>query len=156
MNDGVYTVEITMTGGTGKAHILSPAEVTVTGGEMTAKFEWSSSKYDLMIVGGENFYPVNESGNSVFEIPVYTLDEPLSVQAETIAMSEPHLIDYEIVFGEVNTAGASDAAVSAAVTETSGAAPEQGFSPVPLLIAAGTAAVCAGIAAIVIVKKRKK
>ena len=147
MNDGVYTVEITMTGGTGKAHILSPAEITVTGGEMTAKFEWSSSKYDLMIVGGENFYPVNESGNSVFEIPVYTLDEPLSVQAETIAMSEPHLIDYEIVFGEVTASGASGAAAPA---------PGQGFSPVPLLIAAGAAAVCAGIAAIVIVKKRKK
>ena len=148
MNDGVYTAEITMTGGTGKAHILSPAEITVTGGEMTAKFEWSSSKYDLMIVGGESFYPVNESGNSVFEIPVYTLDEPLSVQAETIAMSEPHLIDYEIVFGEVNASGASGAAVTTA--------PGQGFSPVPLLIAAGAAAVCAGIAAIVIVKKRKK
>ena len=145
MNDGVYTAEITMTGGTGRAHILSPAEITVTGGEMTAKFEWSSSKYDMMIVGGESFYPVNESGNSVFEIPVYTLDEPLSVQAETIAMSEPHLIDYEIVFGEVTASGA-------AVT----AAPGQGFSPVPLLIAAGAAAVCAGIAAIVIVKKRKK
>lgn len=148
MNDGVYTAEITMTGGTGKAHILSPAEITVTGGKMTAKFEWSSSKYDMMIVGGESFYPVNESGNSVFEIPVYTLDEPLSVQAETIAMSEPHLIDYEIVFGEVNASGESGAAVTAA--------PGQSFSPVPLLIAAGAAAVCAGTAAIVIVKKRKK
>ncbi len=144
MNDGVYTAEITMTGGTGRAHILSPAEITVTGGEMTAKFEWSSSKYDMMIVGGESFYPVNESGNSVFEIPVYTLDEPLSVQAETIAMSEPHLIDYEIVFGEVTASGAA------------APAPGQGFSPVPLLIAAGAAAVCAGTAAIVIVKKRKK
>ena len=148
MNDGVYTAEITMTGGTGKAHILSPAEITVTGGKMTAKFEWSSSKYDMMIVGGESFYPVNESGNSVFEIPVYTLDEPLSVQAETIAMSEPHLIDYEIVFGEVTASGESGAAVTAA--------PGQGFSPVPLLIAAGAAAVCAGTAAILIVKKRKK
>ena len=148
MNDGVYTAEITMTGGTGKAHILSPAEITVTGGKMTAKFEWSSSKYDMMIVGGESFYPVNESGNSGFEIPVYTLDEPLSVQAETIAMSEPHLIDYEIVFGEVTASGESGAAVTAA--------PGQGFSPVPLLIAAGAAAVCAGTAAILIVKKRKK
>ena len=145
MNDGVYTAEITMIGGTGRAHILSPAEITVTGGEMTAKFEWSSPKYDMMIVGGESFYPVNESGNSVFEIPVYTLEEPLSVQAETIAMSEPHLIDYEIVFGEVTASGA-------AVTE----APGQSFSPVPLLIAAGAAAVCAGTAAVLIVKKRKK
>lgn len=98
MNDGVYSVEITLNGGTGRAYINSPVQLTVSGGSMTARVEWSSSNYDLMIVGGKEFLPVNESGNSVFEIPVYTLDEPLSVQAETVAMSEPHLIDYEITF----------------------------------------------------------
>ena len=98
MNDGTYTVEITMTGGSGKAYINSPVTVTVTDGEMIATLEWSSPNYDMMIVDGKEFLPVNESGNSVFEIPVYTLDEPLSVQAETLAMSEPHLIDYVIEF----------------------------------------------------------
>jgi hypothetical protein len=98
MTDGVYSVEITMTGGTGRAHITSPLQLTVTGGSMTAKVEWSSSNYDLMIVDGKEFLPVNSEGNSVFEIPVYTLDEPLPVQAETVAMSEPHLIDYVITF----------------------------------------------------------
>ncbi len=98
MKDGIYYINVTLTGGTGKAGISSPAQITVSDGNMTARVEWSSSKYDLMIVGGEEFLPVNESGNSVFEIPVYTLDEPLSVQAETVAMSEPHLIDYEIGF----------------------------------------------------------
>lgn len=98
MNDGVYSIEITMTGGTGKAYINSPVQLTVSGEEMTARVEWSSTNYDLMIVDGKEFLPVNESGNSVFEIPVYTLDEPLSVQAETVAMSEPHLIDYVITF----------------------------------------------------------
>ena len=98
MNDGVYSIAITMTGGTGKAYIRSPVTLTVTTGEMTAKMEWSSPNYDLMIVDGKEFLPVNTDGNSVFEIPVYTLDEPLSVQAETVAMSEPHLIDYVITF----------------------------------------------------------
>ncbi|MBQ9383747.1 MAG: hypothetical protein IJT87_05885 [Ruminiclostridium sp.] len=98
MNDGVYSIAITMTGGTGKAYISSPVTLTVTTGEMTAKMEWSSPNYDLMIVDGKEFLPVNTDGNSVFEIPVYTLDEPLSVQAETVAMSEPHLIDYVITF----------------------------------------------------------
>ena len=98
MTDGVYSAAITMTGGTGRAYIVSPVQLTVSGGSMTAKVEWSSPNYDLMIVGGKEFLPVNESGNSVFEIPVYTLDEPVSVQAETVAMSEPHLIDYEITF----------------------------------------------------------
>ena len=98
MTDGVYSVAITMTGGTGRASIASPVQLTVTGGSMTAKVEWSSPNYDLMIVDGKEFLPVNTDGNSVFEIPVYTLDEPLSVQAETVAMSEPHLIDYVITF----------------------------------------------------------
>ena len=98
MNDGVYSIAITMTGGTGKEYISTPVTLTVTTGEMTAKMEWSSPNYDLMIVDGKEFLPVNTDGNSVFEIPVYTLDEPLSVQAETVAMSEPHLIDYVITF----------------------------------------------------------
>lgn len=98
MDDGIYSIDVTLSGGTGKAYLLSPAQLTVESGEMTARVEWSSSKYDLMIVDGKEYLPVNESGNSVFEIPVAKLDEPLSVQAETVAMSEPHLIDYEIGF----------------------------------------------------------
>ena len=73
--DGEHTVEVTLEGGSGK-----------------------SSKYDMMIVGGESFYPVNESGNSVFEIPVSSLDAPLDVIADTTAMSEPHEIEYTITF----------------------------------------------------------
>lgn len=98
MTDGIYSVDITMTGGTGRAYISSPVQLTVSGSSMTAKVEWSSSNYDLMIVDGKEFLPVNNEGNSVFEIPVNTLDEPLSVQAETLAMSEPHMIDYVITF----------------------------------------------------------
>ena len=67
MNDGTYTVEITMTGGTGKAYINSPVTVTAANGQMTARLEWSSKNYDLMIVDGKEFFPVNETGNSVFE-----------------------------------------------------------------------------------------
>ena len=98
MTDGVYSIAVTMTGGTGRASIASPLQLTVSGGSMTAKVEWSSPNYDLMIVDGKEYLPVNTDGNSAFEIPVYTLDEPLSVQAETVAMSEPHLIDYVITF----------------------------------------------------------
>ena len=140
LNDGVFTVELTMSGGTGKAHILSPVTLTVNGGKMTASVEWSSSKYELMVVGGENFYPVNDDGNSRFEIPVYTLEEPLPVQAETLAMSEPHLIDYELVF---------DAGTLRPLHS-------EGSFPV-LPVAAGAAAViCVIIVSAVLVKKRKK
>ena len=151
MNDGTYTIDITMTGGTGKAYINSPVTVTVSGGKMTARFEWSSKNYDLMIVDGEEFLPVNETGNSVFEIPLYTLDEPLSVQAETLAMSEPHLIDYTIVFNDtVGTPEASETAEATAVPA------DTAFSVVPVA-AGGTVLVCAvAVIAAAVTKKRKK
>ena len=98
MNDGAYTVEVALSGGTGRASVSSPAGLTVEDGAMTARIEWSSPYYDLMIVGGERFLPVNKDGNSVFLVPVGDLGVPLEVEAETVAMSEPHLIAYQLVF----------------------------------------------------------
>ena len=98
MNDGAYTVEVSLSGGTGKASVSSPTELIVEDGSMTARIEWSSPYYDLMIVEGDRFLPVNTDGNSVFEIPVSSLEYPLDVEAETVAMSEPHLIEYQLAF----------------------------------------------------------
>ena len=65
---------------------------------MTASIVWSSSNYDLMVVNGVEYTPSSTKGNSTFEIPILSLEEPLSVQAETTAMGTPHLIDYTISF----------------------------------------------------------
>ena len=67
-------------------------------GKITATFEWISPNYDYMIVDGEKYLPVNEDGNSVFEIPVASLDEPMTVIGDTVAMSKPHEIEYTITF----------------------------------------------------------
>ena len=109
MKDGTYEINVELSGGSGRASVKSPAELTVGEDEMTARIEWSSPNYDLMIVRGEGFLPVNKEGNSVFQIPVADLDAPLDVQAETVAMSEPHLIDYTLVFDpdSVKAAGKS-------------------------------------------------
>ena len=96
--DGIYTVELTFEGGSGKAHILSPATVTADGGTVTATVEWSSPNYDYMIVEGEKYLPVNTEGNSVFEIPVSAFDEPLTVIGDTVAMSKTHEVEYTITF----------------------------------------------------------
>ena len=96
--DGTYTVELDFEGGSGKASIFSPATISVADGKITATFEWSSPNYDYMIVDGEKYLPVNEDGNSVFEIPVVSLDEPMSVIGDTVAMSKPHEIEYTITF----------------------------------------------------------
>lgn len=98
VKDGVYSIELTFEGGSGKAHILSPAELTVSDGTMTAAVEWSSANYDYMVVDGEKYLPVNTEGNSMFEIPVAALDTELSVIGDTVAMSTPHEVEYTVTF----------------------------------------------------------
>ena len=50
--DGVYEVNVTLAGGSGRAKIASPTELTVKDGRATAKIVWSSDKYDYMEVDG--------------------------------------------------------------------------------------------------------
>ena len=98
LKDGEYAIEVTMTGGSGKASIQSPALLTVTDGTAYISITWSSSNYDYMIVDGEKYLPTNTEGNSTFEIPVSALDTPLAVTADTVAMSTPHEIEYTLTF----------------------------------------------------------
>lgn len=98
LENGSYMVEVELEGGTGRATITSPTELTVQDGEASARIEWSSSHYDYMIVGEEKYLPVNEEGNSVFEIPVPVFDEPVTVIADTTAMSVPHEVEYVLTF----------------------------------------------------------
>lgn len=97
VEDGTYTCAVTLTGGSGKASIESPAKITVKDGVMTATIIWSSSHYENMTVNGVEYKPVNTEGNSTFEIPV-TLDTDIAISALTTAMSEPHTIEYVLHF----------------------------------------------------------
>lgn len=96
--DGDYTAEVKMEGGSGKASVTSPTGFTVKDGKVTASVEWSSPYYDYMLIGDEKYEPVNEDGNSVFEIPVDGFDYPMEVVADTVAMSVPHEIEYTLQF----------------------------------------------------------
>ena len=96
--DGSYTCEVTLEGGSGRATVDSPAALTVADGKMTATIVWSSPNYDYMIVDGEKYLPTNTEGYSTFEIPVSALGTPLSVVADTVAMSTPHEIEYTLTF----------------------------------------------------------
>lgn len=98
LEDGTYTIDLTFEGGSGKAEVYSPATVTVSGESVTATIQWSSPNYDYMIVDGEKYLPVNTEGNSVFEIPVLTFDEPMDVIGDTVAMSKPYEIAYTLTF----------------------------------------------------------
>ena len=103
---------VTLEGGSGKASVESPCPVLERSGELLALITWSSSHYDFMIVDGEKILPVNTEGNSQFEIPLKSSAESagtsrteslpadceMQVQADTTAMSTPHLVDYTLSF----------------------------------------------------------
>ena len=98
LEDGTYEFDVTLTGGTGRATVESPAKVEIKDKEATATIIWSSPNYDYMIVDGEKYEPVNKDGNSTFEIPVTVFDTEMEVTADTVAMSTPHEIDYTLNF----------------------------------------------------------
>lgn len=109
--DGTYNMNVTLSGGSGKASVASPAKVTVADGMATAEVVWSSPNYDYMIVNGQKYLPVNTEGNSTFHIPVACFDKEMRVTADTTAMGTPHEVEYALVFAQesaeaVNNKGA--------------------------------------------------
>ena len=96
--DGEYSIQVDLEGGSGKASVTSPTILTVEDGKAYARIQWSSSNYDYMIVDGEKYEPVNKDGNSTFEIPVTVFDAEMEVTADTVAMSTPHEIEYTLNF----------------------------------------------------------
>ena len=103
LEDGEYSIQVDLEGGSGKASVSSPTLMLVKNGRMFAELQWSSSNYDYMIVDGEKFQNESEEGrNSVFTIPVTALDDKMEVIADTLAMGAPHEIDYTLTFYEAS------------------------------------------------------
>lgn len=98
LDDGTYQVDVSMEGGSGRASITTPTQLVVEDGRAVATIEWSSPNYDYMLVADKRYLPINEEGNSTFEIPVLVLDEPFDVIGDTTAMSVPHEVDYQLTF----------------------------------------------------------
>jgi len=96
--DGTYQVDVTLSGGSGRASVESPATIVIEDGQVTATIVFSSSYYDYMLIDGERYEPVNTEGNSTFEIPVDGFDYEMAVTADTTAMSTPHEIEYTLYF----------------------------------------------------------
>lgn len=99
LDDGEYAIDVTMTGGSGKATIQSPTLLTVSDGTAYVSVTWSSSNYDYMIVDGQKYQNESkEDANSHFTIPVSNLSEDLPVIADTLAMGTPHEVQYLLTF----------------------------------------------------------
>ena len=101
MEDGDYSIQVDLEGGSGKASVTSPALMIVKDGRMYAQLQWSSSNYDYMIVNEEKILNESEEGrNSVFTVPVTVMDDKMEVIADTLAMGAPHEINYTLTFYE--------------------------------------------------------
>lgn len=101
MEDGEYSIQVDLEGGSGKASVTSPALIIVKDGRMYAQLQWSSSNYDYMIVNEEKILNESEEGrNSVFTVPVTVMDDKMEVIADTLAMGAPHEINYTLTFYE--------------------------------------------------------
>lgn len=136
--DGDYTMEVTLTGGSGKSTVQSPAQIRVSDGTAVATIEWSSPNYDYMIVNGQKYLPVNTEGNSVFEIPVLALDQEMDVIGDTVAMSKPHEVEYTLTFHSDTLKSQQDTNVTV------------------IIAAAAAAAAVIAVAAVICVKRKKK
>lgn len=98
LEDGLYQVEVRLTGGSGRAGIVSPTQLEIKDGTMTAVITWNSPNYDYMKVNGEQYNTQVVGGQSTVEIPVPYLDFSVPVLADTVAMSTPHEIEYGLRF----------------------------------------------------------
>ena len=93
-----FLANVTLEGGSGRSSVESPARIWFEEDACYAAVHWSSSNYDFMLVDGVTYYPVSTQDGSLFEIPIPAPPCSVKVQADTIAMSTPHLIDYTLNF----------------------------------------------------------
>lgn len=96
--DGEYAIEVSLSGGSGRADVSSPTILLVREGKAWARLLWSSAYYDYMLVGGVRYDNLSEGGNSSFEIPIAAMDQPVTVVADTTAMGDPVEIEYQLTF----------------------------------------------------------
>lgn len=98
LDNGSYTADVILEGGSGRAAVETPAKITAEGGRTTAQIVWNSPNYDYMKVGDKEYYPLTGEENSTFVIDIPAWDEDIDISAETTAMSEPHMISYTLRF----------------------------------------------------------
>ena len=120
-SEKAQSCEVTMTGGSGRASVESPADVTGKNGTHRVRLVWSSSYYDYMVVDGRKYMNEAKAGeNSVFTIPFEEYDEAFEVIGDTPAMSEPHEIKYRITVHAPGTSSGKNKSAEAKAAGSDG------------------------------------
>ena len=97
LEDGSYSVAVTLSGGSGRATVQSPAKLEVEEGNAYITIRWSSPFFDYMVVDGVRYEFLSNQEGSEFRFPVTVVDSPFPVTADTVAMSTPHEIEYTLL-----------------------------------------------------------
>ena len=159
--DGLYTIEVKLEGGSGRASVTSPTEFEVFDGRGVATIKWSSSNFDYMVVNGKRYVPINTSGDSTFVIPVTALGEPVDAIADTTAMSEAHEVSYTLTFDSKSVEeqeGAGKQSGGSASTAASVASAQTGGLTIPwiVFIVCAVLSIAAIAATVVILRRYRK
>lgn len=121
--DGSYKADdFSFEGGTGKTKLTCEG-ITVKNGKTYATIKFSSDKFTKLVADGIEYQPISNDGGSFFEIPV-TLNKDMTITGTTMAMTEPHDIEYTIHITKAD-ASTPDATV------TPPAEPEPTTAPAP-------------------------
>lgn len=125
MADGTYKADdFSFSGGTGKTKITCEG-ITVKDGQTYATIKFSSSSFTKLVVDGKEYQPASNEGGSYFEIPV-TLNTDMTITGTTIAMTEPHDIEYVI---HITKSGADTPDATPTVTPQPTAIPKPTSAP---------------------------
>lgn len=93
--DGEYVPDgFWFSGGSGRVKISCP-KVAVADGAVTATLVFSSPNYTQLAVDGVVYSAARDGDASVFEVPA-RVNEDMTVVGTTVAMSEPHDIEYTV------------------------------------------------------------
>lgn len=97
LQNGRYLCDVTLNGA-GKATIGSPAVVTVADGACTARIVFSTKKIDYILVGEDQYFPVDAESGAAFDIPVAAFGKPVAVKVDSTAIKPAALVEYSVVF----------------------------------------------------------
>lgn len=96
LEDGTYTVEAALEGGSGKTVVENPVVFSVKDGEITAIVTIKSKHYNYVLIKEQKYEKINVEGNSAFEIPIDGFDWKMPFTANSTAMNTSHEIEYTL------------------------------------------------------------
>lgn len=98
LEDGCYTAEVRLEGGSGKTKVQTPATLQVKDGVVTAELVICSPHYSFVEIDDTKYERLESQEDSLFEIPVAGFDFKIPIIANSTAMGVSTEIAYTLFF----------------------------------------------------------